>query len=98
MTVSTAAGYGSAGFAFIAAVLWLWSAVPALPPLPEGGTIAGKFARMWPVHQGVHAALKKQSGRNAWAAAAAGIAALLQIGSTYTAPEPAAVPCQIQDR
>ena len=81
MTLSNIAGVGSGLFAIAAAGLWFWSASIKLPPqtaklLHADGSVARPPRDV---------AMERQSRISGWAAVCAGIAALLQVLSAYTA-------------
>lgn len=68
-------------FTVVAAVLWIWSAFTKTPePLQPG-----QQKNLFLIFDDIHASLRTQSRRSAWAAIAAASGAILQVLS-YLAP------------
>lgn len=65
----------SAFFAFAAAGLWLMASLTKTPERIPPGPLKGS---LFDVFDEIHVSLTKQSQRNAWAAACASMAAVLQ--------------------
>ncbi|MGT2436280.1 hypothetical protein ACU4GH_10705 [Bradyrhizobium betae] len=74
-TVTNAVQILSAAFAFGAAVLWLLASITKTPERIPPGPLKGS---LFDVFDEIHVSIAKQSRRNAWAAASAAMAALLQ--------------------
>ena len=83
MTLATAASYGSALFAFVAAGLWFWSASVQIPVFTLARYNPETNQRTAPPHED---ALRWQSRLSAYAAICAGVAAILQVLGTYLTP------------
>lgn len=82
MAWSAIAGIGSGLFAIAAAGLWFWSAAIPLPPQ----TVALFNSRTGQVTRPPReVAMERQSRLSAYAAVCAGVAALLQVASAFSA-------------